>query len=164
MHNHCQIQQKEIMPKVRKAELSFFYATRHLILFYISTKYHQNISPEGIWVTEQTRNQCQKNTKGVNSKRKKARVVTLVCDVSSSPVLHFYQVSSKCSEGCSTYRAQSIIIIKYKKREIMSKVRTAESCHSCKLHVISSCSTFLPSTIIIFQGAFELQSGHEINA
>ena len=31
------------MPKVRKAELSFLYATRRLILFYISTKYHQNI-------------------------------------------------------------------------------------------------------------------------
>ena len=30
------------MPKVRKAELSFLYETRRLILFYISTKYHQN--------------------------------------------------------------------------------------------------------------------------
>ena len=43
------------MAKVRKAELSFLYGTRHLILFYISTKYHQNI-PKGIRVTEQTRN------------------------------------------------------------------------------------------------------------
>ena len=31
------------MPKVRKAELSFLYATRRLILFSISIKYHQNI-------------------------------------------------------------------------------------------------------------------------
>ena len=31
------------MPKVRKAELSFLYATGRLDLFYISTKYHQNI-------------------------------------------------------------------------------------------------------------------------
>ena len=32
-------------------------------------------------------------TKGDNSKSKKARVVILVCDMSSGPVLHFYQVS-----------------------------------------------------------------------
>ena len=32
-------------------------------------------------------------TKGDNSKSKKARVVILVCDMSSDPVLHFYQVS-----------------------------------------------------------------------
>ena len=42
-HNHFQIQQREIMPKVKKAELSFLHATHRLILFYISTKYHQNI-------------------------------------------------------------------------------------------------------------------------
>ena len=32
-------------------------------------------------------------TKGENSKSKKARVVVLVCDTSSGPALHFYQVS-----------------------------------------------------------------------
>ena len=41
IYNHFQIEQREIMPKVRKTELLFFYLTRHLILFYISTKYHQ---------------------------------------------------------------------------------------------------------------------------
>ena len=46
MHNHGKIQQKEITPKVIKAELSFLYATRCLVLFYISTKYHQNIPSE----------------------------------------------------------------------------------------------------------------------
>ena len=97
------------MPKVRKAELTFFYATCHLILFYISTKYHQNIL-KGIQVIN-----FKNKTKGDNSKRKKAIIVTLVCDVLSGPVLHFYQVSSKCSEGYSTYRAQSIIIVKYNK-------------------------------------------------
>ena len=34
---------KKITPKVRKPELSFLYATRHLVLFYISTKYHKHI-------------------------------------------------------------------------------------------------------------------------
>ena len=41
MHNHCQIKQREITPT--KADLSFLYTTRFLILFYISTMYHQNI-------------------------------------------------------------------------------------------------------------------------
>ena len=40
--------------KVRKPELSFLYMTSRLVLFYISTKYHQNI-PKGIQVTERTR-------------------------------------------------------------------------------------------------------------
>ena len=46
------------MPKVRKAELSFLYATCCLILFYISTKYHRNIQ-KGILVTERTQNLFQ---------------------------------------------------------------------------------------------------------
>ena len=33
------------------------------------------------------------NNKGDNAKSKKGRVVILVCDMLSSPVLHFYQVS-----------------------------------------------------------------------
>ena len=32
-------------------------------------------------------------TKGDNAKSKKGRVVILICDMSSGPVLHFYQVS-----------------------------------------------------------------------
>ena len=43
-------------------------------------------------------------TKGVNAKSKKGRVVILVHDTSSGPVLHFYQVSSKYSKGYSSYR------------------------------------------------------------
>ena len=46
------------MPKLRKAELSFLCATRHLVMFYISSKYHRNI-PKRIPVTEQTRNLFQ---------------------------------------------------------------------------------------------------------
>ena len=52
--NLFQIKQRVITPKVRKPELSVLYATRHLVLIYIFTKYHQ-IIPKGIQVTEQTR-------------------------------------------------------------------------------------------------------------
>ena len=44
-------------------------------------------------------------TTGVNTKSKKGRVVILVRDTVSGPVLHFYQVSSKYSKGYSSYRA-----------------------------------------------------------
>ena len=43
--------------------------------------------------------------RGDNSKSKNAKVVILVCDMSSGPVRHYYQVSSKYSKECSTYIA-----------------------------------------------------------
>ena len=48
--------------KIRKAELSFLYVTRHLVLFYTSAKNHRNI-PKGIPDTEQTRNLFQTKKK-----------------------------------------------------------------------------------------------------
>ena len=46
------------MPKVQMAELSFLYITHHLVLFYLSSKYHQNIQ-KGVQVTEKTQNLFQ---------------------------------------------------------------------------------------------------------
>ena len=43
----------EITQNVLQRELSFLYATNHHDLFYITMKYHQNIS-NGIQVKEQT--------------------------------------------------------------------------------------------------------------
>ena len=56
--NQFQTQEGEISTKVRKLKLSFLYVTGPLVLFCISTKYHQNI-PKGIRVTERTGNQFQ---------------------------------------------------------------------------------------------------------
>ena len=78
--------------KSKKASvLSFLYTTHHLILLYISNKYHQNI-PKGIRVAKWTQTQIQ-TRRGGNYKSKKAKVVILVSDTSSHPVLHFYLVS-----------------------------------------------------------------------
>ena len=152
------------MPKVRKAELSFLYAICHLVLFYISTKYHQNIL-KGIQVTELTRNQFQKQTMGDNSKRKKARVVIPLCDVSSRPVPHFYQVSSKSSEGYSTYRAHCTITVKYNKGRT-PKVRKSELSFLYATHrlILFCISTKYHQNIQKVERIFELQSGHKINA
>ena len=59
--NLFQIKQRVITPKVRKPELSILYVTCHLVLIYISTKYHQNI-PKGIQVTKRTRSFTPKPT------------------------------------------------------------------------------------------------------
>ena len=48
MKSISKTKQREISPKVRKPELSFLYLTWHLVLFYISTKYHNKKSAEGI--------------------------------------------------------------------------------------------------------------------
>ena len=52
--------------KVTKAELSLVYATCRLILFYISTKYHQNIP-----FTERTRNLFQTKQREISPKVRK---------------------------------------------------------------------------------------------
>ena len=43
-------------------------------------------------------------TKGDNRKSKEGRVVILVRNTSSCPILHFYKVPSRYSEGFSSYR------------------------------------------------------------
>ena len=51
-------------------------------------------------------------TKGDNSKSKEGRVVILVRNTSSCPILHFYKVPSKYSEENSSYRADTKSILK----------------------------------------------------
>ena len=63
------MQEGEITPNVRKLESSFLYAKHHLVLFYISTKYHQNIT-KGIRVTERAQNQIQTQGKITPNVRK----------------------------------------------------------------------------------------------
>ena len=41
--NQSQTQEGKITPKVKKKPLSFLYVKCHLVLFFITTKYHQNI-------------------------------------------------------------------------------------------------------------------------
>ena len=99
------------------------------------------------------------NTRGDNSKSKKAKVVILVCYMSSRPVLHFYQIPAKYSKGYLSYRAETKSISKTKQRELTPKGRKPFFYAIC--HVIP---TFVPSILKIFQRVFDLQSEHEINA
>ena len=85
------------------------YATRRLVLFYISTKYHKNIPKVFDLQSGHEINGLSLSniTKGDNAKSKKGRVVILVCDTSSCPVLYFCQVPSKYSKGYSSYKADT---------------------------------------------------------
>ena len=77
------------MPKVRKAELSFLYISSYSTFLPNTIKIFQ-----GVFELQSEQEINFKNkTKGDNSKSKKARVVILVRDTSSQPILHFYQVS-----------------------------------------------------------------------
>ena len=55
-----------------------------------------------------------------------ARVVILVCNMSSRPVLHLYQASLKYSVGYLCYRAETRNQIQTQKGEITPKVKKAE--------------------------------------
>ena len=61
-----------------------------LHLYQASSKYSVGYS----CYRAETRNSNSNTRRGDNSKSKKAEVVILVCDMSSGPVLHYYQVSS----------------------------------------------------------------------
>ena len=82
------------------------YATHCHDLFYITVKYHDYI-PKGIQVTERTRKLQLKPSRGNNSESMTGRVVILVRDTSSWPVLQNCKVSSKYSELYSSYRADT---------------------------------------------------------
>ena len=60
----------------KKPKLSFLYVTCHLVLLFITTKYHQNI-PKSVQLTQQTLNQCinsVKYNKGRTAKVRKAEL------------------------------------------------------------------------------------------
>ena len=92
MANHCETYQREILPKVRKAEMSLLYTTRHLVLFYIPTKFIQIVHRLFDLLSGNKVNGLSLSniTKGDNAQSKKGSVFILVCDTSSGPVLQVY--------------------------------------------------------------------------
>ena len=96
--------QREITPKVGKPELSFLYMTRRLVLFYISTKYHQNIL-KSIQVTEQTPNLYQTKQREITLKVRKPelsscrRHVILSCSTFLPSIIKIFQRVFKLQSG-----------------------------------------------------------------
>ena len=74
--------QREITPKISKAELSFLSITHCLIVRYKCMKFQPN-SLNSVLLTEQTQNCIDLHYKGVNLKNTHARFMVLVHDISS---------------------------------------------------------------------------------
>ena len=82
--------------------------THRLVLFYISTFLSSTIKIfQRVFELQSGQEIYFKQNKGNDSKSKKARVVILVHDTWSCPVLHFYQVLSKYFKGYLSYAADT---------------------------------------------------------
>ena len=129
MHNHSQNAKSK---KGRVVILVRNTSSRPVLHFYqVPSKYS-----EGYLSYRADRLSISNKTKGNNSKSKQARFVILVRDTSSRPVLHFYQVPSKYSEGYLSYRANRLSISnktkgnnsKSKQARVVILVRDTSSC------------------------------------
>ena len=89
-----QYNQREITPKISKAELWFLCMTHRLIVLYNCMKFHF-YSFNGCQLTEQTRNSIAIDQRENNSKNIKSRVMVPVHDTSSYCALQLYEVTSK---------------------------------------------------------------------
>ena len=86
--------QREITPKISKAELWFLCMTHCLIVHYKCMKFQPN-SFNSVQLTEQTRNCIYLRYKGNNLNNTHARVMVLVHYMSSQCALQMYEVSLK---------------------------------------------------------------------
>ena len=86
--------QREITPKISKAELWFLCMTHCLIVHYKCMTFQPN-SFNSVQLTERTRNYIYLRYKGDNLKNTDARVMVLVHDTPSQCALQMYEVSLK---------------------------------------------------------------------
>ena len=94
--------QREITPKISKAELWFLCMTHCLIVRYKCMKFQPN-SFNSVQLTEWTRNCIYVRYKGDNLKNIYARVMVLVHDTSSQCALQMYEVSLKYLQRLSIF-------------------------------------------------------------
>ena len=86
--------QREITPKMSKAELWFLCMAHCFIVHYKCMKFQPN-SFNSVQLTERTRNCIHLRYKGDNLKNIYARVMVLVHDTSTQCALQMYEVSLK---------------------------------------------------------------------
>ena len=89
-----QYNQREITPKIYKAELWFLCMTHRLIVLYNCVKFHF-YSFNGCQLIERARNSIANGQRENNSKNIQSRVMVLVHDTSSYCALQLFEVSSK---------------------------------------------------------------------
>ena len=89
-----QYNQREINPKISKAELWFLCMTHRLIVLYNCMKFHF-YSFNGCQLTERTRNSIPNDQRKITPKISKAELWFLCINTSSYCALQLYEVSSK---------------------------------------------------------------------
>ena len=157
MHNHCKYITKGDNAKSKKGRVVIFVRdtlSRPVLHFdQVPSKYSEGYSSYRA-DTKSISNKTKEN----NFKSKKTRVVILICDTSSHPVLHFYQVSSKYSKEYSSYRVDT--------KSISDKTKgdNSKSKKARFVILVQDMSRAVLPIIKIFQRLFDLHSGHEINA
>ena len=102
--------QREITPKISKAELWFLCMTPCLIVRYKCKKFHQN-SFNSVQLTKRIRNCIYLRYKGGNLKYIYARDVVLMHDTLSQCALQMYEVSLKYLSPLLSCRAHFFVTI-----------------------------------------------------
>ena len=135
--------QREITPKISKAELCFLCMTHRLIVLYNCMKFHFN-SFNGCQVTERTRNSIANDQRAITPKISKAKLWFLC-------MTHFLIVRYMCMKF-QPNSFNSIQLTERKRnsiandqREITSKISKAELwflCMTRRLNVLNKCMKF----------------------
>ena len=94
---HCQISKGNNF-KMYRQELQFLWSAHHLIILYMSMKFHENIL-NGFQVIEGTQNFHCRISIGNNSKNVLTIVTVLVLCTSSNDVSYFYEVHQNVLNG-----------------------------------------------------------------
>ena len=135
--------QREIIPKIPKAELWFLFMTHHLIVLYNCMKFHFN-SFNGCQVTERTRNSIANNQREITPKISRAELWFLCishCLIVRYKCMKFHQID------LTVFNLQSghEIAFTYVTRGIIGKIYMQELwflCMTRRLDVLYKCMKF----------------------
>ena len=150
--------QREITPKIYKADLCFLCMTHCLIELYNCMKFHLN-SFNGCQLTERTRNSIANDQREITPKISKAELWFLCMTNCLIVLYNCMKFHFNSFYGCQvTERTRKSIA--NDQREITPKISKAELWFLCMTHCLTvryKCMKFQPNSFV-----FNLQSGHEI--
>ena len=148
--------QRELTPKISKAEVWFLCMTHHLIVLYNCMKFCLN-SFNSCQLTEQTRNSIANDKREITPKISKIELWFLCMTHRLIVLYNCMKFHLNSLNGCQlTEWTQNSIA--NDQREITPKISKAELWFLCMTHcliVLYNCMKFQPN-------CFNLQSGHEI--
>ena len=146
-HNSIVNDQREITPKIYKAELWFLCMTHCLILLYNCMKFHLN-SFKGCQLTERPRNSIANDQREITPKISKAELWFLCMTHRLIVIYNGMMFHFKSFNGCQvTERTQNSIA--NDQREITTKISKAELWFLCMTHcliVCYKCMKFQPNS------------------